>query len=334
MVENRQAFGEERMKKKIKINFSDFWRGFDKNNNFFTDILSEWYDVEISDDPEYLFFSVFGDDFLEYDCIRIFFTGENIRPDFNLCDYAVAFDRMVFNDRYYRFPIYMLEKSWDKALHKHEIKDEDIWKKTKFCNFLYSNANAVTGRDRFMELLSQYKKVDSGGRYRNNIGESVTNKIKWQSDYKFTIAFENSITPGYVTEKLIDAYAAGTVPIYMGDPYILEDINPDSLIFCKSQEDFDEVLETVKRIDQDDELYKKMIQTPMLRNEEAYFDVCSRAGFSSFIKAIIEQPLSQARRRDYYMWTVGIENNRRFLRKLEKCKPFQLLLKIRKVLLK
>lgn len=46
-------------KKKIKINFKYFWEGFDPNNNFFTNILKKKYDVIISDNPDYLFYSVY-----------------------------------------------------------------------------------------------------------------------------------------------------------------------------------------------------------------------------------------------------------------------------------
>ena len=42
------------MKNKIKINFSDFWGGFDKTNNYFYNLLKEEFDVEISNNPDYL----------------------------------------------------------------------------------------------------------------------------------------------------------------------------------------------------------------------------------------------------------------------------------------
>ena len=63
------------MKKKIKINFVDFFRGFDKENNQFTNILRERYDVEISDSPKYIFYSTFGKTYLDYDCVKIYFKA-------------------------------------------------------------------------------------------------------------------------------------------------------------------------------------------------------------------------------------------------------------------
>lgn len=47
------------VKKEIKINFKYFWGGFDPENNFFTNILRKYYKVIISDNPDYLFYSVY-----------------------------------------------------------------------------------------------------------------------------------------------------------------------------------------------------------------------------------------------------------------------------------
>lgn len=47
------------VKKTIKINFKYFWEGFDPENNFFTNILRKEYNVVISDNPSYLFYSVY-----------------------------------------------------------------------------------------------------------------------------------------------------------------------------------------------------------------------------------------------------------------------------------
>lgn len=63
--------------KVIRINFSGFWPGFDKYNNFFTSILKRKFEVEISENPDYLFYSVFSKEYLKYNCIRIFLQ-ENV----------------------------------------------------------------------------------------------------------------------------------------------------------------------------------------------------------------------------------------------------------------
>ena len=47
------------MKKKIKIDFSDFWGGYNKTDNYFYNLLKEDFDVEISSNPDFLFFSFY-----------------------------------------------------------------------------------------------------------------------------------------------------------------------------------------------------------------------------------------------------------------------------------
>ena len=45
--------------KTIKINFTDFWGGFDKTDNYFYNLLKQNFNIEISDNPDFLFYSVF-----------------------------------------------------------------------------------------------------------------------------------------------------------------------------------------------------------------------------------------------------------------------------------
>jgi hypothetical protein len=46
-------------KKTIRINFRYFWGGFDPENNFLTNILKKEYNVIISENPDYMFYSVY-----------------------------------------------------------------------------------------------------------------------------------------------------------------------------------------------------------------------------------------------------------------------------------
>ena len=89
----------------IKIDFIDFWPGFIKTDNFFYELLSKKFNVLISDDPEVIFYSVYGNEYLKYKCLRIFYTAENTRADYSACDFALTFD---YDSRpnHYRFPLY------------------------------------------------------------------------------------------------------------------------------------------------------------------------------------------------------------------------------------
>ena len=277
--------------KKIKINFVDFFKGFNKNENEFIDILKEKYNVELSDNPEYLFYSSFGYEHLNYSCIRIFYTGECETPNFNECDYAIGFDRLTFGDRYQRVPLYMLfqyKKDFLELINRKAYSNKNI-KNKKFCNFIYSNCFAQDKRTEIFHLLNKYKTVDSGGRYLNNIGGAINNKRNFQENYKFSIAFENTTYNGYTTEKITEAFVAGTIPIYYGDPLITEDFNENAFINCHQYRNFYEVVERVKEIDQNDELFFKILNTPPVKIE--YLSL------HDFLYHIIELPYTDCFRR-------------------------------------
>ncbi|WP_303005530.1 glycosyltransferase family 10 domain-containing protein [Bacteroides congonensis] len=289
--------------KKIKVKFVDFFDGFNITANEFFDILKLRYDVEICDVPDYVIYSGFGYEHLKYDCIRIFFTGECQTPDFNECDYAIGFDRLKFGDRYARIPLYNMmqyKSEYKSLLNRKSIISDDI-KGRDFCSFVVSNCFADDIRAVFYEKLSQYKHVASGGRYKNNIGGSVKDKKAFLSKYKFNIAFENCSHDGYATEKIMEAFAAGVVPIYYGDPRIAEDFNPKAFVNAHDFSSFDAMIERIKEIDSNDELYLSMLNEPIIQCDA---DV---AELSDFLYSIFDQPLSSVKRRSHSQPAKGME---------------------------
>ena len=290
------------MKKHIRIKFVDFWDDFVPENNLFYQLLCEHYDVELSDDPEYLFCSVFGEKHLTYNCVKIFYTGENQSADFNLYDYAIGFDRMAFGDRYFRLPIYYLNRYQKDFRLMQEKHERSVPEKSGFCSFVYSNDRASEVRERFFNQLSAYKPVSSGGRYRNNIGGPVADKLAFEQSHKFSFSFENSSYPGYCTEKLIQSFAAQTIPIYWGDPEVAETFNEESFINCNHYTSWEEVLERIKQVDNDPELYSRMLSTPALKHPAQDGIEPKLKQLTAFLCHIIEQPLEKAQRYNRVYW--------------------------------
>jgi hypothetical protein len=80
--------------------------------------------------------------------------------------------------------------------------------------------------------------VDAPGKRMTNMpsvdeiykGDKWTVKRRFLSQYKFTIAFENYVYPGYQTEKLYDAMFCQSLPIYCGDPNVGEIFNTKSFL--------------------------------------------------------------------------------------------------------
>ena len=273
--------------KSIRIWFDGMDGQFDVHSNFISSILKERYNIILDErTPEYVFYTFKSRNYLKYNCVRIFYTAENVVPDFNLCDYAIGFSRLEFSDRYFRYPIYLVDRfvaySGDdyardlvRAQHKHEDVSEIFKNKTDFCSFVYTNGDAAKCREKIFWALSSYKRVNSGGGYLNNIGGPVEDKLSFQKRHKFVIAFENTSSPGYTTEKIVHAYSAGAIPIYWGNPEIYREFNPESFIDCYAmglREDGEDqaikkIVEKVKTLDQNDDLYRAMMSTPAFTRE-------------------------------------------------------------------
>ena len=254
------------MKKKIRVDFSDFWGGFDKTNNYFYNLLKEEFDIEISSNPDYLFFSIFGNSHQNYKCVKIFYTGENIAPPLGYCQYSFSFDYL--NDsRNYRLPHYLLYDGYYE-LNRPKIIEDSLANR-KFCNFVASNGNCQE-RNQFVIELSKYKKVDSGGRWMNNIGYAVSDKRKFQSEYKFSISFENNAYrpqyPGYTTEKIMEPMTVNSVPIYWGNPLINKEFNTKSFINFYDFGTFEEMINYIINIDKDNDRYLEILRTDWFEN--------------------------------------------------------------------
>jgi len=86
------------------------------------------------------------------------------------------------------------------------------------------------------------------------------------SSYKFSLCYENSVTPGYHTEKLLHGMVAGNIPIYYGDKTVEQDFNPKRFINAVDMSD-EELLERIIEIDESDKLYNEMLSQPIFDKE-------------------------------------------------------------------
>ena len=124
----------------------------DTHRDFFKQVIDFYNEnAEIiidEENPDYLIYSCFGKDFLTYNCIRIFYSGENMVPDFNLCDYGISFFYLEFEDRYIRYPNFMGYGSQaDYLEEKRTLSFEGLKNKTKFV-FLEKWASLVNFQKR------------------------------------------------------------------------------------------------------------------------------------------------------------------------------------------
>ena len=211
-----------------------------------------------SNNPEYLIFNVFGMKHLNpkyNNCVKIAYFTENIIPNLNTVDYAIGFYHLHYLDRFFKHPIFYNKSSFNYIRNKYILNKH----RKNFCAAVISNKKGYF-RNKFITELNKYKKVDMGGRYNNNINKNVKNKIEFLSSYKFSIAMENSESDGYTSEKIFQSFISGTIPIYFGNYMVDEIFNHKSFILIKSMKDLYNKIEFIKKIDNDNRLYKSILK--------------------------------------------------------------------------
>jgi hypothetical protein len=289
---------------RVRLGFAGFWDSFDPADNYFTRLLARRYDVEVCERPDYLIHSCIGrgrHDHRRHDCVRIFYTGENVPADWRSTDWAFTFE-LDPHPRHFRLPHWPFYVD-PRALVKPADVDPDriVAAKTRFCGFVVSNPLCRV-RNEFFRRLSRYKPVDSGGRVLNTLGHRVADKRAFLEECRFTIAFENESHPGYTTEKIAEPMLVNSIPIYWGDPLIGRDFDSRSFISahdCGSRATsrmLDELVERVVAVDRDPALLASMLATPWLRGNRIPRCVDEEAVLEQFTR-VFETPVEPVSRR-------------------------------------
>lgn len=114
------------------------------------------------------------------------------------------------------------------------IKAPDICKKSKLISMISSSKNFTYGHKHRINWMSKLKnKVDLYGQSVN----PILYKEQGLNDYMFSVAIENAKYPSYFTEKILDCFATGTIPIYWGTDDIKTFFNADGIIELKDNFD-------------------------------------------------------------------------------------------------
>ena len=280
------------MKEQINIDFCGFGLGFDKQNNFIYNELAKNYEIRISNQPDILFFSCFNLEYLTYrNCKKVFWAGENIRPDFDGADYCISFDYNK-NSNHYRFPLWVLYIEETELTRQYTTAEVELimQNKTKFCAMLVSYCKSQKRKDIF-KFLSEYKRIDSGGKCLNNMdNKKVDNVSDFFAPYKFSLCFENSSYAGYSTEKIFNALKANCVPIYWGDETLKNDINPKKYISLHDFNSEKEFLEYIIEVDNNESLYRQYLKEPILIDGKIP-EYYKRENLRNFLIKIVEDEM-------------------------------------------
>lgn len=205
--------------------------------------------------------------------VRILFNCELGSMDFNLFDYVIGWEDSGPNQRYARMhPALRLEGSAFRSSNPGDFSIRPMSSRG-FCSFVASNGLAHPMRDSFVKRLGEAKRVDSWGQHMNNSGQisnSYTGqgyeleKIELESGYKFSLAIENGIYPGYITEKVFSGALAGAVPIYWGNPLVGEDLNLERIFSLHEYESIDGAVSAILQLEKDHKRLEKMVRQPIM----------------------------------------------------------------------
>jgi hypothetical protein len=260
----------------LKIAYADFWPEWDQEN-FIQPILEKHFNVvEDRRNPDVLFHSIFGGmrETPKYKCKKILYLGENWRPERFGSDYSISFD--PHSETNYRLPlwqVYLFLKPELKESLFNRIQHTEF---ERFCSFTVSNPSN-TARTNFFDKLHSWKRVNSYGKVRtNDLGLQQLSAGKYWRDakdkfftdhpHKFMITYENSSYPGYCTEKLMDSFLAGSLPLYWGDIKVKEDWNEKAFI---NVADFGtHIFDLIHLLDGDTEKFNEIYSQPVFTDEQ------------------------------------------------------------------
>ena len=130
--------------------------------------------------------------------------------------------------------------------------EQKIYEKTKNISTISSSKTFTDGHKLRHEVIQKFgDKMDVYGR-----GYSpVEFKIEGLKDYRFSVVIENCKRDYWFTEKLIDCFMTGTIPIYWGCPSIGEFFNTDGMLIFDNMEELESILSNCN-----EELYNSKIE--------------------------------------------------------------------------
>jgi len=211
----------------ISVAFKAFWTGFKPEDNEVLNVLKHaaglvGAQIKVnSTDPDILIYSCFGDPYFgEFPAAtRFLYLGENVRPDFSETDYSMTFDISGYCGRNIYVPLWLLRsKKYAPVCCDYQPYEDNELEQPRCTNegedaVVYIGNNSTANR---IEAIKELSKLGLVVDCYGSQTRPVANKIETLKQYQYNLCFENTYTPGYVTEKIVDSFLGGAYPIYWG----------------------------------------------------------------------------------------------------------------------
>lgn len=266
----------------IRAHFDDFWEGLNMEDNVWIWILRKKHNVVLDAHNPNLVFTM---DQRNYpDAFTVYYSNEPYFPSCDAVDDKYDYSMSNFfidKENYVRFPsCYMYIYELIKDLSFFLKEGREIPEKTEFCSLVAGQLHGKRGQ--FFNRLNRYKKVKTNAGQHNDFSipfdssgfSSSRPKIDFIKKYKFNIAFENNFRGEYpsfpgattedgclqdmnglISEKIIEPFISGTIPIYWGSKMIGDEFNSNTFLNYYDFDSEDDLIERIIELDNDDDLY-------------------------------------------------------------------------------
>jgi hypothetical protein len=184
------------------------------------------------------------------------------------------------------------ETSRNKLFH-HEQKPKST--KDRFMIYAVSNCG-IDYREQAADALTEIATVDQGGKcwgrkkLQENTTSTTTNKLLWQlappqvqsshwymanselfGMYRFCLVMESKFQEGYMTEKILNAFLSGCIPIYYGPEEIFDIFNKDAFVYYNVSNP-QSALDHVRYLEENATAYDQVMAQPILANGKRTID--------------------------------------------------------------
>ena len=283
----------------IRVKFGDFWNGFDPNNNIWIWILRQKHNVILDDKNPQLVFTMCENKYPS--AYVVYFSNEPFFPDINTLDsnynYSLG-NFFIDKPNYTRFPSYymylhqFIEDGLIDGFSFFKKENREIPIKTNFCSFVSRGLNGRRGD--FFHKLNSYKPVETNVHpystfsipFDNTQFNSSKPKIGFIKKYKFNLAFENNFRGqypafpnakienghlldmgGFISEKLIEPFISGTIPIYWGSEMVSTEFNTKTFLNRHDFKSDEEFIDLIIELDNNDTLYQSYFKEKISKDD-------------------------------------------------------------------
>lgn len=142
----------------------------------------------------------------------------------------------------------------------------------------YTYLHCLPNRESLFKLIhSKRNDAHALGKCSNNVkGKVPPYSSGWHvlpkiySEYNFVFAMDNHKLPGYVSEKIVNAFNAGAIPIYWGDSKTTSQIfNKKAYIDVSDFDNLEEAADYIVKLSYNRDKIKAMQNEPIFKNNKA-----------------------------------------------------------------